>query len=413
MDGVQTKQVAAADGGTIEVPVVDIDLYQPEILTNPWPLLQEIREAGPIVWNERGFWMTARDRICRHLLARPSEMRESGMSTAFFGTEAFISIDEKQRHNELRNIWVSAFSMEAVARLAAFTRDTSNKMIDSFEDELRAGKPVDVMGRLCRVIPTYVIAHMMGVSDDMIPDVVRWSDLMGDATLNGFPIDYDNDPHWLAAEQAKKEFSAYLRKQFEHRRRKPGKDLISSIVNAQHDAHLSEEGMLQNTRQLLFAGNETTAKWLGHVFETFASHDDVRREVVADRTLLRPAAEEVMRWQGVTQLNPRTAAGETTVIEGVRIEPDVDVLMLIGAAGRDPARYPDPDKLDIHREPKPHLGFGFGMHTCLGAVLARMEVQETVSTFLDRFPEFHLAKPVTYGNFSLRGATELWISTAQ
>ena len=87
--------------------------------------------------------------------------------------------------------------------------------------------------------------------------------------------------------------------------------------------------------------------------------------------------------------------------------------MLSGAAGRDPARYPDPDKLDIHREPKPHLGFGFGMHTCLGAVLARMEVQEPVSTVLDRFPEFHLAKPVTYGNFSLRGATELWISTAQ
>jgi cytochrome P450 len=410
---VSTKTVAAADGGTIEVPVVDIDLYQPEILPDPWEILKGIRELGPMVWNERGFWMTARDRVCRHILAHPAEMRESGMSTAFFGPEAFISIDAKQRHNELRNIWVSAFSMEAVARLAVFTRGTSNKMIDAFEDELRDGKAVDVMGRLCRVIPTYVIAHMMGVSDDMIPHVVRWSDLMGDATLNGFPIDYDNDPHWLAAEQAKKDFSVYLREQFEYRRRKPGKDLISSIVNAQHDVHLSEEGMLQNTRQLLFAGNETTAKWLGHIFETFAKFPDVLREVVEDRALLRPAAEEIMRWQGVTQLNPRTSVGETAVIEGIRIEPDVDVLMLIGAAGRDPARYPDPDKLDIHREQKPHLGFGFGMHTCLGAVLARMEVHETVTAFLDRFPDFELARPVVYGNFSLRGATELWVRLPQ
>lgn len=404
-----TKQVATADGGTIEVPVVDIDLYQPEILPDPWQILKEIRELGPLVWNERGFWMTARDRVCRHILARPPEMRQSGMSTAFFGTDAFISIDAKKRHNELRNIWVSAFSMEAVADLARFVRDTTNRLIDGFEDDLRSGGQVDIMGRLCRVIPTYVIAHMMGVSDEMIPDVVRWSDLMGDATLNGFPIDYDNDPHWLAAEQAKKEFAAYLGEQFEYRRTHPGKDLISSIVTAQHDVELTHEGMLQNTRQLLFAGNETTAKWLGHVFETFGKYHDVRREVVENRALLRPAAEEIMRWQGVTQLNPRTANGERTVVEGVLIEPNVDVLLLIGAAGRDPDRWPDPDKLDIHREQKPHLGFGFGMHTCLGAVLARMEVLETVSTFLDRFPDFHVARPVKYGNFSLRGATELWI----
>lgn len=408
-----TKQVAAADGGTIEVPVFDVDLYDPAILADPWPILKQIREAGPVVWNERGFWMTARDRVCRHIFARPPEMRQAGMSTAFFGEDAFISIDHKQRHNELRNIWVSAFSVEAVARLAQFVRDTTNQLIDRFDADFRAGKPVDVMGGLCRQLPTYVIAHMMGVEEEMIPHVVRWSDLMGDATLNGFPIDYDNDPHWLAAEQAKKDLAAYLSEQFEHRRGKGGKDLISAIVNAQHDVELSLEGMLQNTRQLLFAGNETTAKWLGHVFETFGKHHDVRREVVENRGLLRQAAEEIMRWQGVTQLTPRSAVGETVNVEGVRIEPDVDVLMLIGAAGRDPARWDNPDQLDIHREAKPHLGFGFGMHTCLGAVLARMEVYEAVSVFLDRFPDFHVARPVKYGNFSLRGATELWIAVGK
>ena len=404
-----TKKVAAADGGTIDVPVMNVDLYRPEILPDPWPILREIHDAGPLVWNELGFWMTAHDRTCRYIFARPNEMRQAGMSTAFFGTDAFISIDIKKRHNELRNIWVSAFSVEAASRLARFVHDTTNRLIDDFEDDLRAGKPVDVVGRLCRQIPTYVIAHMMGVSEEMIPHVVRWSDLMGDATLNGFPIDYDNDPHWLAAEQAKKDLAGYLTEQFDYRRKNPGTDLISSIVNAQHDVELTHEGMLQNTRQLLFAGNETTAKWLGHVFETYALYPDIRREVLADRRLMRQAAEEVMRWQGVTQLTPRSAVEHPVAVDGVLIEPGVDVLMLIGAAGRDPERWADPDRFDIHREQKPHLGFGFGMHTCLGAVLARMEVHEVLSAFFDRFPDFHLDRPVKYGMFSLRGATELWI----
>src|SRR5581483_1120845 len=170
-----------------------------------------------------------------------------------------------------------AFDFAAVKALSDHVRKIVNDLLDAVEPELRAGKTVDLMSRVCRVLPAYVIAYMMGVNDDMIPTVVKWSDLMADATLGGFPIDYDNDPHWLAAEQARKDLAAYLKEQFKHRHGKPGNDLISKIVNS--PMKLSEGAMIMNTRQLLFAGNETTAKWLGHILTTFGQRPDVRKEV--------------------------------------------------------------------------------------------------------------------------------------
>lgn len=390
-----------------QAPALDVDLYSPEILADPWPTLNRIREAGPIVWNSRGYWMTASDRVCRRILTRPPEIGQEGMISAFFGKEAFISIDDKAQHNALRNVWVPSFSREAVQQLAAFVRQVANRMLDDLEQQSRSGAPVDLMGGLARPLPAYVIAHMMGVSPQMIPKVVEWSDLMGDATSGGFPIDYDNDPHWLAGEQAKTELAAFLIEQFDYRRKTPGEDLISRLVHSEIGKTMSEQAIVVNTRQLLFAGNETTAKWLGHIFETLSRFPDVRQCLNADRRLLPAALEEVMRWQGVTQVLPRGVKGDDVVVEGVPMANGAEILLLPGAAGRDPARWDNPWTFDIHREPKPHLGFGLGLHSCLGAVLARMESLEVMSTMLDRFPDFHIQTPVPYGNFSLRGATEL------
>jgi cytochrome P450 len=281
-------------------------------------------------------------------------------------------------------------------------------MLDAVEPDLRAGKPVDLMTKVCRPLPAYVIAYMMGVEDDMIPTVIRWSDLMADATLSGFPVDYDNDPHWLAAERARMELAAYLKEQYAYRRNKPGKDLISTLVHARLGKELSEEAMTMNTRQLLFAGNETTAKWLGHILVTFGRRHDVREAVNTDRTLLAAAIEEVMRWQGVSQVLPRDVRTDM-VLEGVQIKAGQEIIMIMGGANRDPERYPNPDELDIYRERKPHLGFGLGLHSCLGAVLARMEASEFTAAVLDRFPDFRVVEPVLYTNFSLRGPSAVHV----
>lgn len=391
-----------------DVPTLDIDLYDPAILPDPWPLVAKIREAGPVVWNPRGFWMTGRDRVCRWLLNRPNQLGQSEPMKTFFGADAFISIDERHAHNQLRDIWVHAFDFGSVKALSTHVRKIVDGMLDAVEPDLRAGKPVDLMAKVCRPLPAYVIAYMMGVEDDMIPTVIKWSDLMADATLSGFPIDYDNDPHWLAAERARKELAVYLKKQFAYRRNKPGKDLISTLVHARLGKELSEEAMTMNTRQLIFAGNETTAKWLGHILVTFGRRQDVRDAVNKDRSILPTAIEEVMRWLGVSQVLPREVK-EDMVVEGVPIKAGQEIIMIMAAANRDPERYANPEELDIYRERKPHLGFGLGLHSCLGAVLARMEAAEFTAAVLDRFPNFQVVEPVLYTNFSLRGPSAVHV----
>lgn len=390
-------------------PGLDIDLYAPEIVADPWPVLARIREAGPLVWNEQGYWMTGQDRLCRQILSQPDTLGQEGLIASLFGEEAFISIDERALHNGLRNVWVSAFGRSGVDALVPVVHKVVGGMLDRVEEELRAGDEVDIVAALCRALPAYVIAHMMGVPEDTIPTVIEWSDLMANATSGGFPIDYDNDPAWLASERAKGELAAFLIEQMRYRRSHPGEDLVSQIVHSEVGATLSEQAMMVNLRQLLFAGNETTSNWLGHIMVTLGERLDDRRALRDDPTLLPAAVEEVLRWQGVTQVLPR-GVKQAAVVAGQELPAGAEVILLLGAAGRDPERYDRPDQFDIRREAKPHLAFGFGLHSCLGAVLARMEAREVASAVLDRLPEYRLARPVAYGNFSLRGPSSAWIA---
>lgn len=392
------------------VPTLHVDLYAPEMVADPWPTLARIREAGPIVWNEcGGYWMTARDKICRAILTRPPEIGQEGMIEAFFGKEAFISIDDKTRHRVLLNVWAGAFSRESTAAMAPLIRGIADKLLDTIEPALRAGGRADLMAALCRPLPAYIIAHMMGVGDDMLSSVIAWSDRMADATSSGFPIDYDNDPAWLASERAKAELAAFIIEQVNYRRRSPGADLISQIVHSGIGAELSDEAIMVNTRQLLFAGNETTTKWLGNILMTLGRQPHIRHALDADRALIRPANEEIMRWAGVVHTSQRGVTQDKVFLEGVELPKGTEVMLLLGGANRDPARYEKPDELDIHRAPKPHLSFGFGLHNCLGAVLARAEAFEVTSALLDRFPDYHVIEPVDYGLISVRGPSELWI----
>src|SRR5579884_3660558 len=146
--GQQVVTALSAGRGARSYPVLDIDLYSPEILADPWSALAEIRKAGPVVWNEHGYWMTGHDRVCRQIMNRPGAIGQEGMISTFFGEEAFISIDEKHRHNALRNVWAGAFSREAVAALASFVRTIANRMLDAVEPALRAGERVEMMAAL-------------------------------------------------------------------------------------------------------------------------------------------------------------------------------------------------------------------------------------------------------------------------
>ena len=397
------------NSGGGSAPSADINLYDPALVDNPWPVLAQIREMGDIVWNEQGYWMSARDRVCRQAFSQYDSLGHEGLVASFFGSDAFITINDRARHNVLRDVWVSAFGHNGVEKLVPVVRRIIGEMMVPVMEQLNSGSPCNLFAELCRPLPAHVIAHMMGVSGKMTSTVIGWADAMASATVGGFPIDYENDPYWLASENAKAGLALFLFDQLEYRRKYPGDDLISAMVISEAAKGLSDEAMMVNVRQLLFAGNETTSNWLGHIVTTFGSFQDEWQAMRKQRDLVPGAVEEVLRWQGVTQVMMRSAGNDGAIIAGQKIAPGDEVVLLLGAAGRDPERFERPDQFDIRREARSHLAFGYGLHTCLGAILARMEALEVANALLDQIPAYRMARPVSYHNFSLRGPVSAWV----
>jgi cytochrome P450 len=159
-------------------------------------------------------------------MSRHEEATMKGVMVSTFGEGAFITMDDKHAHNALRNVWVSAFGTHGVARLIAFTRQIIEGRLDDALARLDADGSVDMQPVFCRPIPAYVIAHMMGVGEDMIPTIVEWSDHMATGTSSGHPIDYANDFYWLRAEKARASLADFLLEQVQYRRNNPDDGLI-------------------------------------------------------------------------------------------------------------------------------------------------------------------------------------------
>jgi cytochrome P450 len=388
---------------------LDIDLYTPEMAANPWPTLARIREEGPIVWNERGYWMSARDEVCRRIFTNLRHFTSRPIVPDFFGEEAFIAVDDPGYHHALRSAWTAAFRRDPIQSLGGMIRGMIDQMLDPLVERLEAGEAVDLVDGLCRHLPGYVIARLLGVPPDMQDSIVRWSDEMAAATAGGYDT-YETSEAWRTGERAKQAMADYLVDQIRYRRSHPGEDLISQIVHSEIGATLSEEAMLINTRQLLFGGTETTANWLAHITHILATRPTLRAELSADRSLIPAAVEEMLRWEPVVHALPRSVYGGDAVIEDVTVPDGAPVVVLLGAANRDPRRHERPDELDIRRQGWPSLAFGFGMHNCIGMFLARTEAAQATNAILDRIPDYQLAGDINYGGFIVRGPSAVPIA---
>jgi cytochrome P450 len=197
--------------------------------------------------------------------------------------------------------------------------------------------------------------------------------------------------------------------QVEQRRRNPGADLISRLVMSDVSKAMSDDTLIANCLMLIVAGSETTAKLLSKAIYTLAILPHERRKLHDDIGLLPRFLEETQRWDPVVQLENRYV-NEDAEIEGQPVARGQQLALLIGAANRDPARYRDPTEFNLLREPINHLGFGFGMHLCLGIALARIETRIAVEAFLRRFPDYEVTNEVVYRLFYARGPDRLCIS---
>ena len=374
-----------------------LDMLSQDLIDNPYPTYEQIRAHGDVVWDEGNqAWLISSDRLCRNLLANFAESGPQDTPAAgLFGEEAFIVIDDKRRHDALRSVWYSAFRPNALASLEVKIAVMVDGLLAPAVDRLKAGETVDIIPAFCRDLPVQVISEMFGTANEMRPFIIKWSDeMMGGLTNKGDTA----TPEHIIVEDAKKNLAQYIYDEIRDRRANPTDDLIGQMVKSEVGKTLSDEEMMVNCRQLLFAGNETTARWLAQGVYTLGRRPEELAAVLQDFDRVPAVMEEVMRWDPVTQLLRRRVKVKPIEAGGQVMNPGDLIILLIGAANRDPERYEDPSVFNTHRVQKGHLGFGFGLHHCLGASLARFEVGVAMPRFLKAVSHYVIDGPVAYSN---------------
>ncbi|WP_405182595.1 cytochrome P450 [Nocardia sp. NBC_01377] len=390
------------------IPTVNQDLTDWDFCQDPYPEMARWRRLGPVVYNEfADHYMVTGYRNCSRVLAAVEKFGSQDLEALFvraFGGVTMEALDS-QRHHDIRGIWSRFFQRDSLVSQQELVTDIVTSQVDQFVERLRSGESIDAIPNMTRAIPTLVIARMLGIDESMHQQFSEWSDAMGGSQEGA----YDSTPEGRAilrkGADATAALNAYIKEVIGRRRAVgPGADLVSMMVFHDYAKEMAEQEIIASNTQLVFAGNETTAKLMATTLVALAQHPDQRRALAADRTLIPRAIEEIHRWQTLVQVLPRRARSDASEVDGVLVPRGAEVKVLIGAGNRDPERWERPDELDIHREPRQHLGFGFGMHSCLGLNLARLEVQIWLNQVLDKMPEFELADEIVYGRgLGLRG----------
>ena len=305
-------------------------------------------------------------------------------------------------HTRLRKLVSKAFTPRMVARLAPRIEQITTGLLDAAE---ASGDPVDLIETLASPLPVIVISELLDVPLDDRDRFVGWSHDMARGLDPDFLL-----PDGIRTRQirARAEFAAYFRDLAASHRRSPGDDLLSALVKV-HDRGdgLTESELLATCTLLLIAGHETTVNLIGNGTLALLRHPDQLARLRAEPALIEQAVEELLRYDSPVQLTVRSALQDAEA-GGVPVPRGSLVLVMVGAANRDPAAYTDPDRLDIGRQPSRHLAFGQGIHFCLGAPLARLEAKIALRSLLGRAPGLRLAgEPAWKDNVVLRGLGRL------
>jgi cytochrome P450 len=274
------------------------------------------------------------------------------------------------RHRQLRNLVTQAFTPRSVAQLT----ERITAIINTLLDEVADTGQMDIIDNLAYPLPVIVIAEMLGIPREDRERFKAWSDAVVGAS-------------YAEGGNPQVEMGMYFLDMIQRRSQEPKDDLISALLSAQIDGqHLNQRELLGFCILLLVAGNETTTNLIGNAFVCFDEHPEVMEQLRAEPALIPGAIEEVLRYRSPVQFMYRRAVANTT-IRDQEIQAGQTVLARIGSANRDEAQFPNADRFDIRRTPNRHIAFGYGIHFCLGAPLARLEAKIALTMMLERFHE--------------------------
>jgi cytochrome P450 len=396
---------------------VSLDPREPTFFNDPYPAYRAIREAAPtFFWEQYGFWCFSRhgevaallrDRRFGRQILHLTGRAQLGWSEPPAHLKPFLELErhsllelEPPEHTRLRNLVNRAFVSRQVERLAPRIAALANRLIDGF----KAQGSGDLLDVLAAPIPVIVIAELLGVPADMWPRLLDWSHRM--VAMYQFEVSRSVED---GAAAAALEFSDFLRAYVEQRRRRPDEDLISQLIAVQSEGgRLSEDELIATCVLLLNAGHEATVHAIGNGVKALLEGPATARSALAEEGARASLVEELLRYDAPLHLFTRFVLEDLT-FEGVAFKKGERIGLLLGAANRDPERFPDPDRIEAARTPNPHVSFGGGIHFCIGAPLARLELATVLPIIFDRLPNLELAGPARYrDSFHFHGLEALW-----
>jgi cytochrome P450 len=388
------------------------DLTDPGFVDDPYPWFAAARAESPMVWHEpTGQWLAvtfdAANAVLRsRALGRLWRDREPPERLEPFNVlhRHQMMENEPPDHTRLRTLVAAAFNRGHVERLRPRVRALAAGLLDQVD----GNATFDVLADYAEPIPVSVIAELLGVPEADRHLLRPWSAAIVRMYEYGRPP--ETEP---AAVAAAGEFTTYMRALAADRRATPRDDLVSDLAREAADGQrLSDDELVASAILLLNAGHEASVNVFGNGMVALFRNPAELARVRTDPSVVETAVEEMIRYDAPLQLFERTATADLD-LDGVLVNRGEKVAALLGAANRDPAVFVDPDRMDVTRDPNPHLGFGAGIHFCLGAPLARLELQMSVPALLARFPRLELAEaPQLRPTFVLRGYQSVRVSVA-
>jgi cytochrome P450 len=398
--------------GEAEGAARDLDLRRlPEkFYLDPYPVYRHLRESEPVKRMPDGSWLLTRwddlMNVYKDADLFSSDKREEfrpkfGDSPLYEHHTTSLVFSDPPLHLRVRRLIAGALSPRAIADLAPGLELLVDRLIAEIADK----REVDLIEDFASQIPIEVIGNLLDVPHDERGPLRGWS-----LAILGALEPAPSAEALARGNRSVTEMSAFLETLIADRRAKPGdpaRDVLTRLLAGEDGERLTAQELIHNCIFLLNAGHETTTNLIGNALATLCAWPDERRKLIARPGLITSAIEEALRFESSNQLGNRRAT-RATEIGGVAIEAGAFVTLGIGAANRDPAQFPDPERFDVARTPNRHLAFAAGPHQCAGLSLARLEGRIAVEKFLRRFPAYELSgAPTPGGRARFRGFLRL------